>query len=66
MTRLLVLAIAILATTACRQSETPAPANEAGTNITALDEGNLSGDTNITDVPVDDGDAPTDAETNAK
>lgn len=63
--RLLLLSAAGLALAGCHHAA-PAPGNESAANITALDEGNLSGDVNITDVPADDGDAPTEAETNAK
>jgi hypothetical protein len=65
--RLIILAAGALAVAGCHKNEAPAgPANDNATNITALDEGNLSDDANITDVPADDGDAPSDVETNAK
>ena len=64
--RLLLLSAAALALAGCHHAAAPAPGNEAGANITALDEANLSGDVNITDVPADDGDAPAEAETNSK
>ena len=67
MKRLLILCAATLAVAGCHKADAPAaPANDNAANITALDEGNLSGDANITDVPADDGDAPADVETNAK
>jgi len=66
MTRFIILYAAALAVAGCHQAEAPAPANDNTANITPLDEGNLSDDANITDVPADDGDAPTDVETNAK
>ena len=66
MKRLLILGAAMLAIAGCKGAETPGLANEAAANITALDEANLSGEANITDVPADDGDAPMDTETNAK
>ena len=50
----------------CHGNSATLPANDSAANITALDEGNLSDDANITDVPADDGDAPSDAETNAQ
>ncbi|MEO5494163.1 MAG: hypothetical protein ABIR08_09060 [Sphingomonas sp.] len=64
--RLVILSAAATALAACHGGKTSAPTNESAANITALDEGNLSSDVNITDVPADDGDAPTEAETNAK
>ena len=64
--RLLILSAAAMALAGCHHAAAPVPGNEAGANITALDEANLSADTNITDVPADDGDAPAQAETNVK
>lgn len=67
MKKLIILVAGALAIAGCHKSEAPtAPSNDNAANITALDEGNLSGDANITDVPADDGDAPADVETNAK
>jgi hypothetical protein len=59
--KLIILAAGALAVAGCHKAEAPVgPANESGANITALDEGNLTEDANITDVPADDGDAPSD------
>jgi len=66
MKRLLILCAATLVVAGCHKNDAPAPTNDNAANITALDEGNLSSDANITDVPADDGDAPSEAETNAK
>ncbi|QDZ06349.1 hypothetical protein FPZ24_01745 [Sphingomonas panacisoli] len=67
MKKLLILAAGALAIAGCHKNDAPAaPANDNAANITALDEGNLTEDANITDVPADDGDAPADVETNRK
>jgi uncharacterized lipoprotein YbaY len=66
MKKLVILAAGALAIAGCQKGVAPAPANDNAANITALDEANLSGDANITELPADDGDAPGEAETNAK
>ena len=58
MKQLLILVAGALAIAGCQKSAPPAASNDNAANITALDEANLSGDANITDVPADDGDAP--------
>jgi hypothetical protein len=64
--KLLILTAGALAIAGCQKGVAPAASNDNAANITALDEGNLSSDVNITDVPADDGDAPGEAETNSK
>lgn len=66
MKKLTILAVGALAIAGCHKGAAPVGSNDNSPNITALDEGNLSGDANITDVPADDGDAPAETETNAK
>ncbi len=62
----LVMLCSVALVAGCHGGGGAAPANDHVANITAFDEGNLSDDANITDVPADDGDAPSDVETNAK
>ena len=64
--RLLILSATALALAGCHKGAAPVPGNETAANITALDEGNLSADANITELPADDGDAPAEVETNTK
>ncbi|MBN8815508.1 MAG: hypothetical protein J0J06_08690 [Sphingomonas sp.] len=66
MKRTILLCAATLVAAGCHKEAPPPAGNEATANITALDEANLSGDANITDVPADDGDAPAEVETNAR
>ncbi|MDB5679721.1 hypothetical protein [Sphingomonas bacterium] len=62
--RLFFVSAAVLALAGCDKAAQPA--NDTVANITTLDANSLPPDANITDVPADDGDAPTEAETNAK
>ena len=67
MTRLFVFAAAALAIAGCHRADTPATNLEpAAANVTTVDANAMPDDANITDIPADDGDAPSEAETNAK
>lgn len=66
MKKLLILTAGALAIAGCQKGAAPTANNDNAANITTRDEGNLSEDTNITDVPADEGEAPGEAETNAK
>lgn len=57
--RLFIVSMAALALAACHHADAPATANEAAANITSVDANAMPDDANITDVPADDGDAPT-------
>lgn len=64
--RLFIVSMAALALAGCHRGDAPAAANDAAANITTVDANAMPDDANITDIPADDGDAPTEAETNAK
>jgi hypothetical protein len=63
--RFCIVSIAALALVGCHK-ENAATNGQGVNNITVYDANTLPPDANITDVPADDGDAPTEAETNAK
>ena len=66
MKRLLILCAAAASLAGCHHANAPAAANDSADNITAVDANAMPQDANITDVPADDGDAPTETETNTK